>query len=151
MGLTIASFLALAVDILLMPLTTRAEGMTLTYVLGGLFWLLLLLGVVFSLVAPATVRKEMERRGRGEQWKAVPIGLISFFQTGPGIVSDVLMIGFLVLIIVSRFTGLRFWTGMIVAYAALPLLIYLHCLFNGRTYCYIETIRKERLGRHEKH
>ena len=150
-GLTMASFIGLAVVILLMPLTTTTKGMTLTYILGGLFWLLLVLGIVFSLITAATVRREMERRGRGDQWKSIPIGLVSFFQTVPGIVSDVLLICCIAVIIISRFTNLRFWGGMFGFYAALPLLSYLHCLFNGRTYCYIETIRKERSRRHEKH
>lgn len=151
LGLNLACFAGLAIVIVLMSLSTKSDSRALVIVLGILFWLLLILGVTMGLTAAKTVRREMERQGRGKQWSSIPIGLLAFFQSQPALICDVLLILCVIGIVVGQMTKLKYEFIMYVLFAALPLLLNLHCHFNGRTYCYIETIRKERLGRHEKH
>lgn len=150
-GLNIACFAGLAVVIMFTYLTTKTESRTPVVALGALFWLLLILGIVMGLSAAKTVRREMERRGRGQQWTSIRIGLTSFFQSMPAMICDILLILCVILIVVAQLTMLKYRFISYVFLGALPLLVDLHCYFNGRTFCYIETIREERSGRHEKH
>ena len=150
-GLNIACFAGLAVVIMLTKPAVASENRASVVALGILFWLLLILGIVMGLSAAKTVRREMERRGRGQQWTSIRIGLTSFFQSREGLICDILLILCVVGIVTLRFTMLKYRFISYALLGAFPLLLDLHCYFNGRTFCYIETIREERLGRHEKH
>lgn len=142
---SIFSFLVLAVSFLLMPLESESPSDRLSIyslVVGIVFWLSLMTGIVTQCVLAYRRRVwygfHRIRRSRATQ----RIGLISFFKNPYAIVADIIgivsLIGLIVAAIVTQGTGY-------ICYVFVSLFVFffsMHCVLNGKIFYYIINQRK---------
>lgn len=120
---------------LLGGISNKTANMLISYVIGGSFWVTLIVGQVMLWKANAQRRTEEKRR------TGAP-GIVSFCKTPKGIAADIVLAvsaAVLVLILVKKLTG-----GMVLlTLAALVLSLQLHCFYNGRNYRFLCREHKE--------
>ncbi len=113
------------------------------YILGGIFWVCLLLGSISQIILTVKVKHWKNDNFEAIEMKRTHLkpGVISFFKNVPGIVSDLVfvvsLITFIITNVVSNGTG-------IACYLSLSLAIFSfcsHCIFNGKNYYYISNHR----------
>ena len=147
----ILCYFLMAATILLMPLTLNSSGRGLATALGISFWLFLALGLALSLLAAAKVKAAMQAQDRLEQWKSWPLGVIGFWKNLPAIVFDCLFPLSVLGVILGNGSALKSHYIMYVLIFLAAFSFPMHCLLNGRTLRYLDTIRKVRKRSHEKH
>lgn len=140
--ISLISFLLTATSFLLMPMET--DNSLFTVVCGVIFWLFLIIGIVLQVVLASRRRKwYTSNRIRRSRNKAKSVGIISFFQNIPAIISDIVMglsvIGLVISVSVTDGTGY-------ICYVCIAVLIFsfsAHCVFNGKIYHHIINCDKE--------
>jgi hypothetical protein len=145
----VVCFFLMAATILAMPLTLRYRQQSLVYLLGGSFWLFLFLGLVFSFIASGKVKDFLMVQKRGKDWTDWPIGLIGFGKSVPALIFDVLCLLSILGVVIGSFTALKSHYIMYVLIFLAAFSFAMHCLLNGRTLRYLETMKKVRKSSHE--
>lgn len=122
-----------ACSFLFIPLSdfngTKAQ-LYFAYLVGILFWLGLILGLLI------TFRLGNKRKKIGFKMYKFP-GVLCFFKNKKSKVCDMIMlISFIILIILQRVFGIYYWISIIFLSITL-FLVYLHSILNGNNYAYI--------------
>ncbi len=134
-----ASFLLSAASTLLVPWANLNESLgsrPLAYVLAIMFWLGLLAGIVFEILASKARKglKDVSVNGKP--------GIISFFKTKEGIAADIIFVIALVCAILLRNVSVVSAIFLFLTLAAL----YFSCIFNGRNYRTFKELNKKEEG-----
>ena len=99
-------------------------------IIGLLFWISVLFEIVFSLLAFNCSKKMDKKYSIGEK----TVGVISFFKTKSGTVSDILLILSLVMLMLLFVFGITKISLVISVLTVLYISFNLHCIFNGINY-----------------
>lgn len=104
------------------------------YFPGILFWTCFLVGIISQIVLLVRKKKRPTEKGC--------IGLIRFFRNVPATIADILfVVSLIAFVISSKIThGIDY-----ICYVMLAISIFtfcLHCIFNGKIFCYV--IKKEK-------
>ncbi len=138
LAISVIGYLFLSVSVLLMPVGNGVLRETpWRYLLGGLFWLSLLVGIIPQFVLSARYRSWHKKQAGGKKQpeKSQRIGLISFFQNPLARGADILLI--LSIVALVLFILLVNNTSY-VCYILFALIIFsfcMHCILNGRVFC----------------
>jgi MFS family permease len=151
---SIVFFFLMSFTFLLMPLIPYFRSQILSYVLGVCFWLFLALGLLFAFLASSTVKNALWDARRGKEWNQHPIGLIAFGKNLYGLIADILcLLSLVAAVIVGRTSySNRYIMYVLIFLAAFSFMM--HCMLNGRTLRYLEslrTLRKVRKRSYEEH
>lgn len=115
-----------------------------TYMIGALFWLGVILEQVFLWMANAD-RKSIERRLRRmntHTYSSSPVGVLTFFQCREAVVTDIALFVFAITVtLLSVFKCRESWI-IILCISFLFLSFNLHCFLNGKNYKYIKSYSK---------
>lgn len=103
------------------------------FIIGTVFWLFLVLGVLLLFHANTFRREFAKTRLGGDYRMKSRIGILMFFVNIPGTVSDVIFIISLIAFIVILTVDVRSKI-IYVIFALLILSFEMHCIFNGRIY-----------------
>ena len=150
--LSCAGFVLMSALVLLMPVQSFSESRAATVVIGLCFWAFMAAGLLFAALAAKTVQARMRALGRQKEWDRKRIGLLSLGANLPGLVSDGVFVLSLLLFIILSFTRFKFAYINYVLIGLTMLGLAFHCLFNGRTFYFIDTKTedKRRMRHHEK-
>lgn len=129
---SIAYYACSAASFLLIPISDfRGEGLEriLAYLVGVLFWLGLLLGLVLT--------HRLSRIRKAAQYKAYQRpGLLCFFRNRRAVVGDIaLLVSLLCLIVLQKLLGASH-TASVALLSVTCFNVYLHAVFNGNNYAY---------------
>lgn len=137
LGISIFSFLWLAISFLLMPLETEIPTQRLSpysFAAGVMFWT----GVIAGTVTQCILAHRTKARYKAQYYKTEQpprrVGIFSFFQNRYAIAADVIALlslaGFITTMIVTRGTGYS-------CYVCLSLFVFsfsMHCILNGKVF-----------------
>lgn len=136
--LSVVLLLLNAITFLFMPIATEAtENGSIRWGLmavGSTFWVSIVLGYAFLIMANVYRREFVRNRLDGDLTMGCRIGIITFFSTIPGAISDTLFIAALMALVI---TYLRGSINSYLTYVLLAILTFslnMHCMFNGRIY-----------------
>lgn len=102
----------------------------LAYMVGGLFWGGLLVGLIMTSILSFWIKRDFQKKRR------LP-GILCFFKNKQAKGCDCAMFLILVLFIVSqRILGLYHWISIILL-SCMLMSIYMHSVLNGEIYAYI--------------
>lgn len=148
--ISIVGFLLMSLTFLLMPLndTPPEEGINFFKIIVGLmFWLFLIVGVVTQIILLKKFKKHEKKKGKRR------IGLLSFLQNREAAIFDLLcFIGLIAVAYISIFTD----GTMYFAYVSMTVFVFsfcMHCILNGKIY---NTLKKKptqnpKINKEEKH
>lgn len=136
--LSIGSFLLMSVSFLLMPIDFAAIGLPIVDVLIGImFWVFLLLGIVTQIVLGQMRKKRVAANQTRRTQLSGKIGLLSFMQNLPACIADgafvFSVIGLIVSAVLTSASGYA-------CYVFTALTVYsfcMHCILNGKTYRFL--------------
>jgi len=140
----IIGFLVSSSTVFLIPFASFKENglaNVLAYVIGGGFWIGLLLSIIFLLILNS-IRVKTEKATKKQTRKSTKIGLIKIFSNRIATFFDMLFVISLVSQIVIMVLKN---TNQVLAITVLFLVAFsfeMHCVFNGRNYLYISWIEK---------
>lgn len=103
-------------------------------VVGLTFWVSIVLGYMFLIMANIYRREFVRHRLHGDLAMGCRMGIISFFSTIPGVIGDTLFIAALIALVIIFLRGS---INSYLTYVLLSVLIFslnMHCMFNGRIY-----------------
>ncbi len=140
--------LTMCVTILLMPLANNKAAQTdniSLMVVGGIFWVSLLVGYALLIRANILRKCFIRRQIDSNASMKCRIGIITFFSNIPATIADAVMLTSILVISVIMFTSLK---DNFIVYVLLFLLSFsfnMHCVLNGRIYKFIKfkCIRRE--------
>lgn len=102
----------------------------LAYMVGGLFWGGLLVGLIMTAILSSWMKKDSQKKRRFP-------GILCFFRNKQARIFDCAMFIIIVLFSVSqRILGLYHWISIILLSCTL-MSIYMHSVLNGKIYAYI--------------
>lgn len=149
--ISVICLLITSASILFMPLAnikaTQTNNISLI-VVGGLFWVSLVVGYVLLVRANVLRRWFIQNRTNFETRMNSRIGILTFFSNVPATIADTVLITSLVVITVIFFTALK---DKYIVYILLSLLTFslnMHGVFNGRIY---KSTKFKRIRREESH
>ena len=132
MFISIICFAVSAFSFSLIPFSDfRGNGIeqTIAYMIGGLFWLGLILGLVTTVILGNIRKKNSEN-------KSTLPGIICFFKNKRAVQCDITMFVTLILVIISqKLLGIYHWISVILLSITL-FSVYLHSILNGSNYAY---------------
>lgn len=126
----------------LMPFGIGSDGQIkkIIYLIGAMFWIGLI-GIIISSIQVSKLGKIISERLEDNENDKKRVGIISFFQTKPAKIADLILIISLVLLIVfcvfTNYTILKFLLISIVVFS-----FGMHCVLNGINYSYIANRKK---------
>lgn len=127
--ISIAGFLLMSCSFLLMPSVDNSNGVsTFGMIVGLLFWIGLLTGIVMQIVA---VGMSKGKRGKYR------IGLFSFMKNIYGMIADIMVVVSIVVFIIGMIITHKSGYICYVAIALFTFSISMHCVCNGRVFRYI--------------
>lgn len=132
--ISVVAFLLFSISFLLMP----TDNSVLTVVSGGMFWLMLIIGIVTQIIVSVSIKKwKLQKKGKLKR-HLKRIGLISFFSNPIAKVFDILtiigLIGFVISMLITNATGYVCYIFMAITVFAFSS----HCIFNGKNFYYIK-------------
>lgn len=150
LSLAVISFFIHACSVFLEPFAVNADNEVTVagYVLGGIFWVSLIVGGVFFWLCWKTIASHDGYR----QWKEKKIiGIFGFFRTNAAKIMDPVLLLSLAITITGILTG-KMPDGLLLVVIAIVLFtFYLHMIVNGRVYRYMTlSERKEKKGEKER-
>lgn len=132
MLISILCFAVSSLSFFLIPFSNfRSSGIeqTMAYMVGGLFWLGLISGLIVTTILSHIRKKDSKKKNR------LP-GVLCFFKNKRAKQCDVTMFIALVLFIISqKLLGLYHWVSIILLSITL-FSVYLHSILNGNNYAY---------------
>lgn len=144
-GVSVLSFLMLAVSFLLMPIeseNTQDKISATALVAGVMFWVSIVIGVATQVVLSARRKKWYSENRIKTDKKEQKIGLISFFKNIYSIIADIAsaisLIGLVVAMIVTHSTGY-------ICYVFVSAFIFsfsMHCILNGKVFYFVTNQNK---------
>lgn len=132
----VSLFALVSVSMLMLPLRSYVQVKNLpvlSIITGSIFWIGLLSGCISFCVLHVRLRRRLDE---AIPKKGIPYGL-HFFGNRPAVVTDILLIGSLILNLLNLF---GFSLPEVVAWIAMIILIttvYLHFVFNSRVGIYV--------------
>ena len=121
------------------PVKDKTEQI-LVYTTSIIFWLGLILEQIFIWMADAVRKKEVGKKEKNK--KSYP-GIISFFKTKLGKISDILLILSLITYVIMLITEFGVYFSQYIALFLIVLSFRFHCIANGKNYIYRQD-KKER-------
>lgn len=134
----IGLFALTAVDVICMPLfenNTSTTNTVISVILGVVFWVGILGGIVCDLL--------LSKRRRKAQYQSGKLGVISFFSNRYAKIADIVA----VISFIASLAVLISETTAAVGAVALGMFIFsfaMHCVFNGKNYHYITNSTEEK-------
>lgn len=139
MYVSIISFALMSVSFLLMPLDIMLNlknSSFINIVIGILFWITLIIGVIGQIVLSFLIKKAAYIKQNKR------FGIITFFSNKYAVIFDlvfiVALIGFIIAAIATKLLGYS-------CYVFLALVVFsftMHCIFNGNSYKVIKNLDK---------
>lgn len=140
MGISIFSFLMLAISFLLMPLGGKndADRMSIcSFVAGIMFWTSLAIAILTQCVLGKRQKKWCKIHKIKKIRSSNKVGLLLFFKNTYASVADILFvvcfIGFIISMLITKGTGY-------ICYVFIALFVFsfsMHCVLNGKIYYYV--------------
>ncbi|MBU3112354.1 hypothetical protein [Clostridium lacusfryxellense] len=145
----IIGFLVSSTMVFLIPFASfKGSGVSfvLAYVIGGGFWLGLLISLIFMTILDSHRRNRINKKKAGNKnRKNKAVAIIKFFSNKPATFFDWIFI----ISIISEITILVLKsTNQLLTITVLFLLVFsfeMHCVFNGKNYLYISLSKREEL------
>ena len=109
---------------------------------GVLFWGCLILGIVFLLIVNSH-RKHSRVTRNGGRTAGHRVGALSFFSNRVAAVFDIAMVALFLLTVISMFLPFLDQGITLVLFAFLLTAVYMHSLFNGVNFTYINQFNEE--------
>ena len=132
MFISIICFALSAFSFFLIPFSDfRGNGIeqTIAYMIGGLFWLGLISGLVMTSILGSIRKKNSKKKN------TLP-GVVCFFKNKRAMQCDITMFVALILFVISqKLLGIYHWVSIILLSITL-FSVYLHSILNGSNYAY---------------
>lgn len=127
--ISIAGFLLMSCSFLFMPSVDNSNGVN-TYgvIIGLMFWIGLLIGIVMQIMAAGLCRGES---------KKYRIGLCSFMKNIYGMLADIVVVVSIVMLIIAMAVTRQSGYVCFVAIALFTFSFSMHCVCNGRVFMHI--------------
>lgn len=125
---------------------TMAERSALDFAFAIAFWIFLLIGIVGQIILSIQIKIWEKKYSQSQRLKdTLRPGIIAFFRSFPGILSDGAFLLALIIFIIAHIA--TDGTGIVcyICVSVMFLAFCLHCIFNGKNYYYIinrDTIEK---------
>lgn len=144
-GVSVLSFLMLAVSFLLMPIeseTTQDKISVIALIAGVMFWVSIFIGLATQVILSVRRKKWYSANRIKADKKEQKTGLISFFRNKYAIIADIAsaisLIGLVVAMIVTHSTGY-------ICYVFVSAFIFsfsMHCILNGKVFYFVTNQNK---------
>lgn len=109
---------------------------------GVLFWGCLIMGIVLLLIVNAHRKKNRRYRDEGRMGNR-RFGALTFFSNRIAVVFDILMVVLFLLVVISMFIPFASQGITLVLFAFWLFTAYMHSMFNGVNFRYINSINEE--------
>ena len=109
---------------------------------GVLFWGCLIMGIVLLLILNTHRKKNRKFRDAGRMGNR-RFGALSFFSNKIAAIFDVSMVVLFLLVVISMFIPFAGQSITLVLFAFLLFTVYMHSMFNGVNFTYINSINEE--------
>lgn len=132
MLISVFCFTVSSLSFLLIPFSDfRGMGIkqTMAYMVGGLFWLGLILGLVITIILGNIRKRDSHKK------HAIP-GLLCFFKNKRAMQCDIVMFAALILFVISQKLLGIYHLASIILLSTTLFSVYLHSILNGNNYAY---------------